>query len=172
MIEGAKETTIANRESPPTFTTDANKLTTGKTTIEVATTSRMHSSQTEQKITKGKEIQNLLSWLWCIYSNLSKILYSFSLVPGILQICTFERMPLAAEKQYIGNPVADSFKASVDECIIKCNETINCNNFVYAKHKKECYLKDGILSGSEPVRSWDKQFSVYKSCKNGMHYLF
>ena len=85
------------------------------------------------------------------------------------EICTFERLPLAVETQYIGNPVADSFEGSVEECTMKCNETSECNNFVYAKHKEECYLKDGILTGSEPVRSWDKQFSVYKICKNGIH---
>ena len=97
-------------------------------------------------------------------------IHSFLLVPGIRQVCTFERMPLAAETQFIGNPVADSLKGSVDECIRKCNETKDCNNFVYAKHKEECYLKDGILIGSEPVRSWNKQFSVYKSCNDGIYY--
>ena len=95
---------------------------------------------------------------------------SFSLALGIQQICSYERMRLAAETQYIGNPVADSLKGSVDECIMKCNETKDCNNFVYAKHKEECYLKDGILTGSEAVRSWDKQFSVYKSCNDGIYY--
>ena len=79
-------------------------------------------------------------------------------------------MTLAAETQYIGNVVGYSLKGSVDDCIKKCNETKECNNFVYAKHKEECYFKDGILTGSEPVRSWDKQFSVYRSCRNCMYH--
>ena len=76
-------------------------------------------------------------------------------------------MPLAVEVKYLGNTVGDRYPGSVDDCINKCNETKECQNFVYAKHKSECYLKDGTLTGSEPVRSWTKQFSVYKSCKNG-----
>ena len=73
-------------------------------------------------------------------------------------------MPLAVEIKYLGSVVADKHIGSVQDCVKKCKEINACQNFVYAKHKKECYLKDGILTGSEPVRAWTKQFSVYKSC--------
>ena len=80
------------------------------------------------------------------------------------ELCTFKKLPLAAEVKYLGNVVGDKHLGSVDDCINKCKEIKECNNFVYAKHKKECYLKDGHLTGSEPVRAWTQQFSVYKSC--------
>ena len=82
-------------------------------------------------------------------------------------MCTFERLPFAVEVKYIGNAVANSHQGSVEECIETCEKIENCKNFVYARHKKECYLKDGLLNGSEPLRSWNQQFSVYKSCKTG-----
>ena len=76
-------------------------------------------------------------------------------------------MPFAVEVQYLGKVVGNSHRGSVDDCIEKCKQIKDCNNFVYAKHKEECYLKDKVLTGSEPLRSWEKQFSVYKSCKAG-----
>ena len=88
--------------------------------------------------------------------------YQFS-KPG-QEPCTFKKLPLAVEVKYLGNIVGDKHLGSVDDCIKKCKEIKECQNFVYAKHKKECYLKDGILTGSEPVRAWTQQFSVYKSC--------
>ena len=83
-------------------------------------------------------------------------------------LCSFETLPFAVEVQYLGNVVGNIYPGSVDDCIDKCKQIIECQNFVYSKNKQECYLKDGILTGSEPIRSWDQQFSVYKSCKIGI----
>lgn len=82
--------------------------------------------------------------------------------------CSFETLPFAVEVQYIGNVVGNIYPGSVDDCIGKCKQIKECQNFVYSKNKQECYFKDGILTGSEPTRSWDQQFSVYKSCKKGI----
>ena len=76
-------------------------------------------------------------------------------------------MPFAVEPEYLGN-VVGTYPGSVDDCIEKCKQIKECQNFVYSKNKQECYFKDGILTGSEPTRSWDQQFSVYKSCKAGI----
>jgi len=75
-------------------------------------------------------------------------------------------LPFAVEPEYLGDPIG-TYPGSVDSCIEKCKQTKECQNFVYSKNKKECYLKDGRLTGTEPDRGWEKQFSVYKSCQAG-----
>ena len=82
-------------------------------------------------------------------------------------LCSFKRLAFAVEPEYLGNAVG-TYPGSVDDCIERCKQTKECRNFVYCRNKNECYLKDGILTGSEPDRGWDQQFSVYKSCLAGM----
>ena len=55
-----------------------------------------------------------------------------------------------------------------ETCTKFCDENSKCKSFLHDSKKKNCILKDLLLTGSEPIVKKNKIFySVYKICDKG-----
>ena len=67
-----------------------------------------------------------------------------------------------------GKAVGYQLRISSQECAIFCAATATCNSFAYC-HNSECFLKDKILSKTEPYRDNKGCTTYFQTCKSGKH---
>ena len=84
--------------------------------------------------------------------------------------CTYQLLPYAVFEEFSGNTIGTKelkWKEKVSDCEEYCNNLSNCHSFIYQRTKRECFFKDKLLTGDEPMCPGDT-ITYNQNCTQGI----